>query len=420
MAQHYNITNTFKELICLISKETQMDYNFVEKTIIKYEQPKKDFLPKNPTEKKSASKYLDHIKISSIRKKIHDMWLAGKVPTVDKIISAVNIDPILPRFNRAAIDKVLKTLKINLVPVSGTLALIEDDEVVRQRRNYLENIRKYRNEGRPIYFLGDTLIEVNVNDNDTEIDEKHSCTATMGAPSEKRKKFIILHIGSADGFVQGGLDGMESEKNDYDYLQDINSDNFMNWFKKVLSLIKENAVIVMNSSSFNMQLEVNPDKSWTNQKIIEWLESKGQIVSNDMIKVQLMDLVNKVKSENIPYLIDKIANENNKTVLRIPHYHSELNAIQIAWDIVKHHVNTNSVLASKITDIEKLLVDCINLVTPKEWYNIIEKTMARESDSWNVDTKVNLFFDGHIAPTMVKKETKSSNDDIEFILSKFQ
>lgn len=419
-AQHSNIK--CNDLVHLISQDSGLDKHIVHSTISKYARSKNMLSPQKTKEIKSIAKNVDNFKKSAIRKKIHRMWLAGQIPTIEKIITAANIDSNLPRFNRPTMDKILKELKFDSVPMSGMFALIEKDEIVRRRRHYLENIRKYRNEGRPIYFLGDTLIEVN-DSIDTQKDEKYYfCPNTSRVQSEIRKKLIILHVGSADGFVQGSLLGIESNKNVYDYQDDIGSDTFMNWIKKVLSLLKENAVIVMNHTSYNSVHKVQyPDKTWKNDKIIEWLVSKGQIVNNDMIKVQLIDLVKQVKSKNGPFLIDEIANENNKVVLRIPTFHSELNAIEMAWNKVKYHVNINSLPASKIIDIEKLIIEGIALVTPEEWLNIIEYTvMKEEADCWNVDLRVNLFCDTHSTTSMVKEKTKLSNDEIELIVSKLQ
>ncbi|XP_025415108.1 uncharacterized protein LOC112686863 isoform X1 [Sipha flava] len=420
-AQHFNIKNN--DLVNLISQDSGLDKHIVQNTISKYLRSKNMLLPKKIKEIKSMAKNVDNLKKSAIRKKIHSMWLAGKIPTIEKIITAVNIDSNLPRFNRPTMDKILKELKFDFVPMSGMFALIENDEIVRRRRHYLEALKKYRNEGRPIYFLGDTLIETNDSNDNTQKNEKHySCPHTSKVQSEIRKKFIILHVGSIDGFVQGGLLGIESNKNSYDYHDDISSDTFMNWIKKVLPLLKENAVIVMNHTSYNSVHKVEyPDKTWTNYKIIEWLLSKGQIVNNDMIKVQLIDLVKQVKSKTGPYLIDAIANENNKVVLRIPTYHSELNAIEMAWNKVKYHVNTNSVPASKIIDIEKLIIEGIDLVTPEEWLNIIEYTVVKEeADCWNVDLSVNLFCDTHSTTITDKEKTIPSNDEIELIVSRLQ
>jgi len=92
-------------------------------------------------------------------------------------------------------------------------ALIEKDEIDLWRRRYLQNIRKYR-EGRHLYYLDEIWVNAGDCTSKTWVDKtiKSPCDAflqglTTGSqtPSGKGKRLIVLHIGSEDGFVPGGL-----------------------------------------------------------------------------------------------------------------------------------------------------------------------------------------------------------------------
>lgn len=62
-------------------------------------------------------------------------------------------------------------------------------------------------------------------------------------PSGKGKRLIVVHIGSADGFVDGGLLCLGSKKDTVDYHDEMNRGTFYDWFCGILPRLKDNAVI---------------------------------------------------------------------------------------------------------------------------------------------------------------------------------
>lgn len=93
-------------------------------------------------------------------------------------------------------------------------AMIEKDEIIVWRRRFLRDLKRYREEGRHVYYLDETWANAGECTNKTWIDK--SVTSHRDAfhkelitgspnPSGKGKRLIVLHIGSEDGFVPGGL-----------------------------------------------------------------------------------------------------------------------------------------------------------------------------------------------------------------------
>jgi len=76
-----------------------------------------------------------------------------------------------------------------------------------------------------------------------------------------------------------------------------------------------------------------------------------------------MEKVQEIRHHYDKYIIDEEAMKSNKTVLRLPLYHCELNAIELAWLVVKNHVKNNNT-SFKINDVRKLVIDGIRNVTP--------------------------------------------------------
>lgn len=92
-------------------------------------------------------------------------------------------------------------------------------------------------------------------------------TTRQKEPSGKGKRLIVLHIGSTDGFVPGGLLCFESKTNSADYHDDMNDDTFYEWFVKTLPLLKENAVIVMDNASYHSAKKDRiPVMSWKKKR----------------------------------------------------------------------------------------------------------------------------------------------------------
>ncbi|XP_033212474.1 uncharacterized protein LOC117170062 [Belonocnema kinseyi] len=138
--------------------------------------------------------------------------------------------------------------------------LIERDDLFAWRLKYLEDIRKYRGEGRTIYFLDETW----VNAGDVRVKAWHDeiiksgrdayirgLTTGPANPSGKGKRLIVLHIGSQEGFVEGGLLCFESKKNSSDYQDEMNGDTFREWFNAILGKLHDNCVIVMGNASYH-------------------------------------------------------------------------------------------------------------------------------------------------------------------------
>lgn len=64
-------------------------------------------------------------------------------------------------------------------------------------------------------------------------------------PTGKGKRLIVLHIGSNNGFLPGGLLCFESKKNSSDYHDEMNGACFQEWFESILPRLEPNSIIVL-------------------------------------------------------------------------------------------------------------------------------------------------------------------------------
>lgn len=122
----------------------------------------------------------------------------------------------------------------------------------------------------------------------------------------KGKRLIITHIGSEEGFVEGALNVFESKKQG-DYHQEMNAENFEDWFLKTIDKLPENAVIVMDNASYHSR---NVEKICTanskKQEIIDWLKEKRIEFEENLLKRDLLAIVKEHRKQYEAYVIDKV------------------------------------------------------------------------------------------------------------------
>ncbi|XP_008181478.1 uncharacterized protein LOC103308943 [Acyrthosiphon pisum] len=255
--------------------------------------------------------------------------------------------------------------------------LTKREDLIVQRRSYLYNIRKYRQEGRQIYYLDETCL--NAGDfvdrvwKDNTVLSKHDAfnkglTTGSTNPTGKGKRLMILHIGSDKGFLPGGLLCFESKKNSADYHDEINGDNFKEWFETILPRLEPNNIIVMDNAPYHsVILEKYPSTRWNKAQLSEWLQSKGVVLDRPFLKHELM-----------------AQKEAGHTVLRLPPYHCEFNPIELAWAMVKGYAKRENT-TFKMDDVRQLLHMAIERVTSENWQNFIKHVIGEEEKIWKVD-----------------------------------
>ncbi|XP_060858361.1 uncharacterized protein LOC132935765 [Metopolophium dirhodum] len=325
---------------------------------------------------------------------MHGFWFRGEIPTLKKIITAIDENPDIPSLPRTCLQWILKELNFEYTKRNRNSALTERGDLVIWRQKYIEDIRRYRREGRTIYFLDETWVNAGECSSKVWIDtsvKSHRDAFLKGLstgpknPTGKGKRLIVVHISSADGFVEGDLLCFESKKNTADYHDEINSDTFYEWFCGVLPRLKENAIIVMDNASYHsIKKDPVPTMAWKKDDIINWLKSKDIVFDKPMLKFRLLDKVNKIKPLHNKYVIDEEALKTNRHVLRLPPYHCELNSIELAWSVVKNHVKQNNITFN-LNYVKKLLIEGVQKVTSDMWANFVSHTIKEEDKLYEID-----------------------------------
>nr|CAH7765939.1 unnamed protein product [Callosobruchus chinensis] len=80
----------------------------------------------------------------AFRRKVHEFFFRNEIPSIDKVLRVVNEDPDLPTFKWQKRGR--------------NSALVDRNEIILWRREYLTEIKNYRSQNRKIYFLDETWI----------------------------------------------------------------------------------------------------------------------------------------------------------------------------------------------------------------------------------------------------------------------
>ncbi|XP_008183387.1 uncharacterized protein LOC103309534 [Acyrthosiphon pisum] len=383
-----------KEMVKLLSKNTGIGQKTIQTTIADYKNSKPIQSPSKQKIRLTFKEKVDDFERNAIRKKVNDFLFRRQVPTLDKILISVNSDPTLNTYKRTNLYHLLRELNFTYSKRGRNSAFIERDDIVLWRTKFIQDIRKYRQEGRTIYYLDETwanigdCMEKNWVDNIVESRrDAFLSDLSTGAPNPtgKGKRLIIVHIGSEEGFVNGGLLVFESKKGSADYHDEMNGDSFFDWIKGVISLLKDNRVIVMDNAPYHsVRAERCPTITWKKTDIKIWLEQKGEVYEKPLNKVGLMNIVNRIKPQFNKYVIDEYVKSKNMVVLRLPPYHCELNPIELAWSSVKRYIKMNN-STFKLPDVKKLVIEGINQCGPEKWKNFVSHVINEKKRFWDID-----------------------------------
>lgn len=392
-----NANVLISDIVSKVAYTTGTSDSSVYRVIREYKTTHELHSPKKTKRRETIIDKIDDFDRNAIRKKVHEFYFRNELPTIDKVLKVVNEDDDLPNFSRSSLYRLLKHLNFKYVKRGRDSTLIDRDDIIIWRRQFLETINKMRQEGRKIYFTDETWLNAGHTKNKLwkDITVKSRKEAFLSglstgnkAPSGKGSRLIITHIGSETGFVDGGLWMFESKKGG-DYHEAMDGKHFETWFEKVLPLLDENAVIVLDNARYHSRKKDKvPNESWSKGNIQKWLTSKGVMYEDHFLKKQLLVKVKEVSSNYNLYVIDELAKSQNKTVLRLPPYHCELNPIEMIWAQIKCSVASRNT-TFKIADVKELCLQAIKNIGEEEWKKCVSHVKDKtEKEMWELDSVI--------------------------------
>ena len=233
-----------------ISDTLGIGLNKVQTTVSEYNKTKTVTSPNRKRNKPGFVDKIDDFDKNAIRRKVQSFWHNKKLPTLAKVLTTINEDNTLPNMKETSLWIVLKSLNFKFTKRQRNSILTERRDLLSWRRKYLISICHFCEEGKPIYYLDETCL--NTGDCVSKVWVDQTVTSSRMAfleglstgpqnPIGKGIRLIVLHIGSAAGFVPGGLLCFQSKKNSSDYHDKMTGQTFQELFEEILPLLEDNA-----------------------------------------------------------------------------------------------------------------------------------------------------------------------------------
>ncbi|XP_059477267.1 uncharacterized protein LOC132197758 [Neocloeon triangulifer] len=208
------------------------------------------------------------------------------------------------------------------------------------RRTFLRRYLKLKKLGYTFIFLDETWIFQNgSNVAFGWFDGSSEAVGRVRASNGKR--FIIVHAGSADGFVKGASLIFPSKVAHMDYHGDMSADYFMKWaIDQLIPNLPEKCCIVIDNASYHSTvLEKRPVKSRSKAELKEWLDENKIPFDPKLKKKEMFELCLEHVSDEQSYVFDYLLEKNGHVVLRNAPYNCIYNAIEHIWSTTKGKYN---------------------------------------------------------------------------------
>lgn len=256
--------------------------------------------------------------------------------------------------------------------------LIERHDIRLLRTKYLVDVNRFRSEGRPIVYSDETYVH---STHTKPFSWTDGSSKGLKTPISKGQRLIVVHAGWKEGFISNALLTYKSNQSTGDYHHDMNFDNYYKWLKEKLipNLPPRSVLVIDNASYHNVQCELAPTSSTRKQEMMDWLQRKGIPFRTEMLKAELYELIKLHKSSYKRYKVDELLSSYGHSVLRLPPYHPDLNAIENIWAQLKDYVAQKNVFFS-LEGARTLLEDKVAMMGKEEWAKICDKVLTTESN----------------------------------------
>lgn len=355
----------------------------------------------------------DSFVLSAIRKVVHSFFGKNKPPTLNLVLNQINESENLPKLTRMTLYRILKDIGFRFEKRRNKAMLLERDDIIVWRHSYLRKIREFKRKKKPLVYLDETWVSVGQTTSklwrDTTIHTPKEAflaglTTGLKDPTQRGPRFVILHVGGEDGFVEEGKLVFLAKKGTADFHDEMNSSTFEEWFsKQLLPNLKAGTGIVLDNAPYHSRkCEQIPTSKTRKEDIQVWLHEKGVAFAEDSLRKELLQEVSKIKHLYEERVVDKIAKEKGFTVIRLPPYHCELNPIELVWSQVKRHVAMNNTTFNK-NEIPALIDKAFEAVSVQHWKNYCKHVEKVEDKMWKMDS-----LQDNVEPLIVNLGSSSS------------
>jgi hypothetical protein len=174
--------------------------------------------------------------------------------------------------------------------------LIEKPEIVSWRHKYLVQMKRFREEGKGIFYVDESWIDSNITFSGKETEFGIQKNYNAG------NRLILLHARSENGFVHNAMLVYKAGAATGDYHGQMNGTNLEKWVHEMLAPnLPAASVIVFDNAPYNsVPVDKVPSKYAVKKDLIEWLQRKGIRCDLSMRKEELFLLVKEKQPKENP------------------------------------------------------------------------------------------------------------------------
>jgi len=344
---------------------------------------------------------------------LHDFYARKEYPKLRPLLDKCLEDPNFPRVGRTVFGRWLREkCKFKYRKLFNKPVYLERTDVAAHRETFLLTLRHLRSVGYKPFYQDETW---------TSPDQRRKCSWQCLLEGEDLQVFkreyngkclsdadgwtggftvksgegrvIINHIGSEDGLLEGAEDIFISKKTGKDYHTSMNSKHWLEWFRKVVKLIPEKSVIIIDRVPYHRDRVIGtvmPKLHWRKDRIVAWFEQHKVPLPNlvqaymELTKASLIELSKKypVQEKFTVQIVED--SEKDVKVLFLPVAHCELNAIELIWAYVKGKVSEQNVIGGT-QRVFQLTLECMKLVDSSLWKSCITHAQKYEQKFWDRD-----------------------------------
>lgn len=321
---------------------------------------------------------LDNFNRAVVRRTVHSFYSQEKcLPTVRQL--RIKLQELIDfKGGNTSLRQILKELGFKWRKTcNNRKILIEREDIRNQRINFIRQIRRYRNEHRPIVYTDETYV---CTTHSSPYSWQDDTNEGVHIPVSGGDRLIIVNAGGSSGFVPGAFLQWKASQSTGDYHQNMNQINYEKWLEEKLipNLQPRSVIVVDNAAYHNVKVDKVPTKSATKIVMKEWLTKNNIPFTEEMLKIELFQLITLHKPAE-KYSMDQIIESAGHTVLRLPPYHPDLNAIELIWSQLKSYVGSHNITFT-MTGIMELVKSKSDTIGAYEWEKAVNHVIKIENE----------------------------------------